>query len=143
METEISDGTHILDGAAGAVQRIDVTLTCGSATEFGLIVRGDGDRGTRIGIRPRDGALIVDRRNSGQTDFHEAFASIDCAPLRTTNGSYELTIYVDHCSVEIFAQGGEVTMTELIFPAPGSSDLAVYASGGTATINHLHSTQYS
>ncbi|MDR6505779.1 glycoside hydrolase family 32 protein [Arthrobacter oryzae] len=143
MDTEISDGTHILDGAAGTVQRIDVTLTCGSATEFGLIVRGDGDQGTRIGIRHLDGALIVDRRNSGQTDFHEAFASIDSAPLQAANGSYELTIYVDHCSVEIFAQGGQVTMTELIFPAPGSSDLAVYASGGTATINSLHVTQYS
>ncbi|MBT2538951.1 glycoside hydrolase family 32 protein [Arthrobacter sp. ISL-69] len=141
--SEVSDGIHILEGAAGCVQRIDVALTTGSAREFGLIVRGDGDYGTRIGIRPADGALIVDRRESGQTNFHEAFASIDTAPIRTADGSYELTIYVDHCSVEVFAQDGLVTMTELIFPAPGYTDLAVYASGGTATINSLHVTQYA
>jgi levanase/fructan beta-fructosidase len=142
-DTEISDGTRILDGAAGSVQRIDITLAPGSATEFGLIVRGNGDQGTRIGIRPTQGALIVDRRDSGQTDFHETFASIDTAPIRTRDGSYELSIYVDHCSVEVFAQDGQVTMTELIFPAPTSTGLAVYASGGTATITSLHVTQYA
>ena len=142
-DTEISEGIHILDGAAGSVQRIDITLTDGSATEFGLIARGDGDQGTRIGIKPLEGALIVDRRDSGQTDFHETFASIDTAPIRATDGSYELTIYVDHCSVEIFAQGGQVTMTELIFPAPSNTDLAVYARGGTVTINNLQVTQYA
>ena len=81
--------------------------------------------------------------NPGRQNFHEAFASIDTAPIRTADGSYKLTIYVDRCSVEVFAQDGLVTMTELIFPAPSSTDLAIYASGGTATINSLHVTHYA
>ncbi len=141
-DTEIADGTRILEGAAGSVQRIDVTLTPGTAEEFGLVVRGDGARGTRIGIRPAEGTLIVDRRDSGDTDFHESFPSIDSAPVLTTDGSYDLTVYVDRCSVEVFAQGGQVTMTELIFPADTSTDVAVYAIGGTATINRLEITQF-
>ncbi|MDQ0676933.1 fructan beta-fructosidase [Arthrobacter pascens] len=140
---EISDGQHILDGAAGTVQRIELTLTPGTAQEFGLIVRGNGAEGTRIGIRPAEGVLIVDRRESGQTDFHESFASIDTAPIRTTDGSYQLTVYVDRCSVEVFAQGGQVTMTELIFPAATSTEVSLYAVGGTATINNLSVTQYA
>lgn len=142
-DTKIADGTHVLHDAAGSVQRIDVTLTPGSATEFGLIIRGDGNRGTRIGIRHAEGALIVDRRESGQTRFHDTFASLDTAPLRAADGSYQLTIYVDHCSVEIFAQDGQVTMTELIFPAATSTDLAIYALGGTATLNDLNVAVYS
>ena len=141
-DTEIAEGTCILEDAAGSVQRIDVTLTPGTATEFGLVVRGDGARGTRIGIRPAEGTLIVDRRDSGDTDFHESFPSIDSAPVLATDGSYDLTIYVDRCSVEVFAQGGQVTMTELIFPADTSTDVAVYATGGTATINRLEITQF-
>ncbi|MCB5291997.1 GH32 C-terminal domain-containing protein [Arthrobacter sp. SO3] len=31
--------------------------------------------------------------------------------------------------MEVFAQGGEVTMTELIFPPDTSTDVAVYAIG--------------
>ncbi|MDQ0852178.1 fructan beta-fructosidase [Arthrobacter sp. V4I6] len=140
---EISDGQHLLDGAAGSVQRIELTVTPGTAEECGLIVRGDGAQGTRIGIRPSEGLIVIDRRESGQTDFHESFASIDTAPIRTTDGSYELTIYVDRCSVEVFAQGGQVTLTELIFPAATSAEVSLYAIGGTAIINSLSVTQYA
>ncbi|MGO4187452.1 glycoside hydrolase family 32 protein [Pseudarthrobacter sp. TAF60_1] len=140
-EATIDDAVQVLAGAAGTVQRIDATFTPGSAEEFGLILRGDGVKGTRIGVRPDEGKLCVDRRESGQTDFHESFPSMDTAPLRTTAGSYHLSIFVDRCSVEIFAQEGQVTMTELIFPAESSTDLSVYAIGGTATINSLQVTQ--
>jgi len=143
-ETTIHDGVQVLAGAAGTVQRIDVTFTPGSAEEFGLILRGDGvtgTTGTRVGIRPGEAQLFVDRRESGRTDFHESFPSIDTAPVRATSGSYHLSIFVDRCSVEVFAQGGHVTMTELIFPAETSTSLAVYATGGTATITSLQVTQ--
>jgi fructan beta-fructosidase len=39
--------------------------------------------------------------------------------------------------VEIFAQGGQVTMTELIFPDSDSVDITAYACGGTATLTSL------
>lgn len=140
---EIPEGTHLLDGAAGSVQRIEATLTPGTAEEFGLVVRGNGPQGTRIGIRPAEGRIVVDRRESGQTDFHESFASIDTAPIEPAGNSYDLTIYVDQCSVEVFAQGGQVTLTELIFPASTSTDVSLYAVGGTATINGLNITQFA
>ncbi|MEV7997571.1 glycoside hydrolase family 32 protein [Pseudarthrobacter oxydans] len=140
-DTTIHDGAQLLAGAAGTIQRIDVTFTPGSAEEFGLILRGDGLKGTRVGIRPGQATLLVDRRESGQTGFHESFPSIDTAPIQETHGSYTLTIYLDRCSVEVFAQDGQVTMTELIFPAETSTDLAVYAVGGAATINSLQVTQ--
>ena len=140
-ETTIDEGEKVLTGAGGTVQRIDVMFTPGSAEEFGLVLRGDGAQGTRVGIRPDEGELFVDRRESGQTDFHESFPSLDTAPVQTASGSYELSIFVDRCSVEVFAQGGQVTMTELIFPAESSTDLAVFAIGGTATISSLQVTR--
>ena len=139
--TTIHDGMQVLAGAAGTVQRIDASFIPGNAAEFGLILRGDGVHGTRVGIRPGEGRLFVDRRESGETAFHASFPSVDAAPIRTAGESYDLSIFVDRCSVEIFAQGGQVTMTELIFPAETSTDLAIYAVGGTATINSLKVTQ--
>ena len=140
---DVSEGQHVLDGAAGSVQRIELTVTPGTAEEFGLVVRGNGAEGTRIGIRPAEGRIVVDRRKSGQADFHSSFGSIDTAPIRTVDGSYQLTVYVDRCSVEVFAQGGQVTLTELIFPASTSTDVSLYATGGTATVNSLAITQYA
>jgi len=37
------------------VQLIEATFVPGSAEEFGLMIRGTGSEGTRIGIRPVDG----------------------------------------------------------------------------------------
>lgn len=132
-------GLHAMAGGTAA-QLIEATFIPGSAEEFGLVIRGNGHDGTRIGIRPFEGRLTVDRMASGNTDFHEAFASIDSAPLQATGGSYDLRIFVDHCSVEIFAQDGQVTMTELIFPDPESVSVATYASEGTATVSSLKLT---
>ena len=42
--------------------------------------------------------------------------------------------------MEIFAQDGQVTLTELIFPDPASVSLSVYASEGTATVSSLQLT---
>ncbi|MCU1574764.1 MAG: glycosyl hydrolase family 32 [Micrococcaceae bacterium] len=141
-QTTLHDSVQVLAGAAGAVQRIDVTFTPGNAEEFGLILCGDGQKGTRVGIRPGEGNLFVDRRESGRTDFHSSFPSIDTAPLRATAGSYRLTIFVDRCSIEVFAQDGQVTMSELIFPAETSTELSVYAIGGTVTMNTLQVTKF-
>lgn len=140
---EIPEGTEVLDGAAGTVQRIEFSLAPGSASEAGVIVRGNGTEGTRIGIDAQRGMLFVDRRESGATDFHESFASLDMAPLRSLDGSYELVIHVDRCSVEVFAQGGLLTMTELIFPSAASRELSLFSEGGTATLNNLTVTTYA
>jgi sucrose-6-phosphate hydrolase SacC (GH32 family) len=112
------------------------------AKDFGLSVT-TLKRWIAIADRKESGAgpAVIDRRESGETDFHESFPSLDTAPVRSTSGSYDLTIFVDRCSVEVFAQGGLVTMTELIFPAKTSTALSVYATGGTATIDNLQVTQ--
>ncbi|MFC8304374.1 glycoside hydrolase family 32 protein [Specibacter sp. NPDC057265] len=142
-ETNISDQTLVLEGAAGSVQHITLTFTPGTAEEFGLVVRSDGTLGTRIGIHPAEGRIFIDRRDSGLSEFHESFASIDSAPILPIDNAYELSVYVDHCSVEVFAQGGLVTMTELIFPSITSTDVALYAVGGTASVGDLNLTRWA
>jgi levanase/fructan beta-fructosidase len=139
---ELPEGTHFMEGAQGRVQRIDVTFAPGTADEFGLIVRGNGTKGTRLGIRPSEGRLILDRRQSGLTDFHGSFASVEFAPIQPAEGTYELTVYVDRCSVEVFAQNGRLTLTDLIFPEERSTDLSIYATGGSATLNNLSVAVY-
>ena len=127
------DGTVAVDGGT-AVQQIQVTFTPGTAEEYGVAVRGGEDGGaTRIGIRPVSGELLVDRTNSGDTGFHDAFPSVSTAPIQPgPDGTYSLQIFIDQCSVEIFAQDGLVTLTELVFPDPSATSLALYSSGGTA-----------
>jgi fructan beta-fructosidase len=133
----IPEGTHPLE-ADGPVLLIEAEFAPGTATEFGFIVRKGTDEGTRIGIAPALGQISIDRQASGQVDFHGTFPSIDSAPLVATGGMYTLTVVVDHCSVEVFAHPGEVSLAELIFPLDESTGVSVYSIGGTATLEKLH-----
>ena len=65
---------------------------------------------------PAAGVLTLDRTDAGETAFHPAFASVESAPVLLEDGVLTLRIVVDHCSVEVFAQGGKVVLTDLIFP---------------------------
>ena len=137
----IDEGMRHLDTGA-PVEIIGVTFILGTAEEFGLIIRGNGTKGTYIGIRPSENRLIMDRTTSGNTEFHEAFASTDTAPLKpASDGSFTLTLFIDHCSVEVFAQNGQVTMTGLILPGTDSTRMALYAKGGTAAASSLKVTR--
>ena len=63
--------------------------------------------------------MFVDRRNSGNTAFHPAFASIEDAPVTLDkNGNITMRIYLDRSSVEVFAQNGLRTITDQVFPNP-------------------------
>lgn len=133
----LSGETRPIPAATGTVQLIEAEFTPGTAEEFGLIIRGSGTEGTRIGINPAQGRLILDRTASGDTSFHDGFPSVDTAPITVRDGRYRLKIYVDHCSVEVFAQDGELVLTDLIFPDKASTETSTYAHGGSATCESL------
>jgi fructan beta-fructosidase len=104
------------------------------ATEFGLRVRKGGREETIIGYEVRSNQLFVDRSASGKVDFHADFSGKHIAPLSLENGRIKLHIYVDRCSVEVFANEGRAVLTDLIFPSPESNGLEVYVKGGSAKL---------
>ena len=79
------DGSETLP-VSGDVVRIDAVLAPGDADAVGLSVLGDDEAATRIGYDAASGRLFVDRRDSGSTAFHPAFASLDDAPVALDDG---------------------------------------------------------
>lgn len=135
----IAPGTHPLPASAsGDVQRIDLTFTPGTAAKSGITVLGDGTHSTVIGYDASTGEVYVDRGNSGNTGFHPLFTSVDSAPVTpNADGTVTLRIYVDRSSVEVFAQGGQRTITDQVFPGAGAGEVALFAEGGTAGLKSL------
>jgi levanase/fructan beta-fructosidase len=109
--------------------RIDVEFEPGMAACVGLVVRGGGAERTVISYDVAEGTLKLDRRESGHVDFHEAFPSIEGVAVPVQEGRLRLRIYLDRCSLEVFAQDGLTTITDLFFPAEASTALAVFAEG--------------
>jgi len=127
------------DAVPGTAQIIEAEILPGSAerVDFRLFGSSDGSKGTVLSYNTAAAQLILDRRQSGNTCFHAKFASVESAPVELENGVLKLLIVVDHCSVEVFVQGGKAVLTDLIFPDAGNQENWVSAEGGSATILKL------
>ncbi len=122
----------------GQVQQIDITFNPGTATKSGITVLGDEKSSTVIGYDSTTKKMFVDRTNSGNTAFHKAFASIEDAPLTLDkDGNVTMRIYLDHSSVEVFAQNGLRTITDQVFPNAGADKMELFAEGGSAQLKKL------
>ncbi|ALV41255.1 glycosyl hydrolase family 32 [Pseudarthrobacter sulfonivorans] len=122
----------------GEAQVIDAEILPGAAGRCGFRFWEDSDGGAAIlAYDPAAGVLTLDRTDAGETAFHPAFASVESAPVLLEDGVLTLRIVVDHCSVEVFAQGGKVVLTDLIFARVGNKGSSVFAEGGAAILRKL------
>ena len=104
-----------------------------TAVEFGLKVRVGPNCQTIVGYNTSS-HLFVDRRKSGQVDFSEHFTGRHSGSLPLEDDLLRLHIFIDSCSLEVFAQDGRTVITDLIFPGPGADGLELFASGGSVQL---------
>ena len=81
--------------------------------------------------------MSFDRRESGIVDFSENFPAVTVSPTFESNGRISLRIFIDRSSIEVFGNGGEFVMTNLVFPTEPYSTLSVSSLGGKAKISNL------
>ncbi len=98
------------------------------AGELGWRLLAGGGKSVTVGFGA--GQLFVDRTHSGIADFSKDFPARTSAPLPKGRAPLEFTILVDRSTVEVFAQGGQVAMTNLVYPPAGAQALEFYSVGG-------------
>lgn len=120
----------------GTSLRIDAVIEPGTASTFGIDVRVGGNQRTRIGYDVNQQRIFIDRTQSGDVSLGGNFGSVHSAPL-PLDGPLDLEIWVDSSSVEVFAEGGRVALTDLVFPDLTSDGVKVFAENGTARVSYL------
>lgn len=119
------------------VYELQVDFQMDTATGFGVkLAQNEAGQQTVVGYDPANQRLYVDRTQSGQR-VSDNFLTRDEAPLKAKNGKVALKILVDKCSVEVFANDGEVVLSSLIFPDPTSTRLSLFATNGTVKLAHV------
>jgi levanase len=136
----LPEGVHTLSGkgARGRALEIEAELDPRTADHFGLKVRvGEGEE-TVIGYDAWSAELYVDRTRSGDSSFSRRFAGVQRAPLEAgRDGEIRLRVLVDWSSVEVFADRGQVTITDQVFPRASSDGVQVFARGGSVEVESL------
>lgn len=135
-DINISSATKPLN-VNGDTLEIIAHLTAGTASKFGLNVRSGSGQYTQIGYDTHTNQLYIDRTHSGDVKFASSFPGIKTAPLALDHGEVTLHILVDESSVEVFADQGQVTLTDQIFPDATSKGVSVFADDGTAMLEDL------
>lgn len=116
---------------AGASCELRWELDPGSADTSTLTVRcGAGGEGTQIGVDHRRGCVWIDRSRSGLVVNAAHWAGRREQAWAGAAGPLVLRVVVDRCSVEVFSEDGLVALTEIVFPADASGDVAALARGG-------------
>ena len=116
---------------------LSTTLIPGTARSCGLRIRTSEDEFTEVGCDTHDGTVYVDRRKSGNVDFHEAFSGRHDAPVDLENGEVELQILIDRSTIEVFISDGAAVISDRIFPRGDTPVIEVFAGDETAKVTEM------
>lgn len=95
-----------------------------------------------IGFDPLKNEYSIDRTHAGSSDFSPIFAVKHVAPRLEKSDTIRWQIYLDVASVELFADGGLTTLTDIFFPSEPFSKLTfmgkpIFFEGERAEIKGL------
>lgn len=108
-------------------------------TTAGVRLAVNGANGFMIGYDARKQKLFMDRSKASDTNFHQGFNEWSRyeADLLPDNGKITLIISYDKSIVEVFANGGEVSMTAQIFTDEKNKGIEVFSKGSPTTFSRL------
>jgi fructan beta-fructosidase len=129
--------TTLGQGARGDTVEILAEFKAQDAEKFGLNVRTGNGQQTVVGYDVNRDGIYVDRTKSGNVAFNATFPSVEFAPLKVENGIVTLRVLVDRSSVEVFADRGQRTITDQIFPDRDSKGIQLFSTGGRAELNKI------
>lgn len=98
---------------ATAVIEIDVPRANKNAT---IVLSNNKGEKLQMTYNFSKNTFSMDRRHSGLVGFSKDFPAKTTTPLFVEQDTYHLTLYIDHCVVEAFAEDGHWAMTNLVFP---------------------------
>ncbi len=94
--------------------RLEFTLD--NLHAFSFIFSNGSGQYVVAGYSEEKNSFYIDRTHAGISDFDPHFAGIHYGPRIATSGRSKITMILDNSSLEIFADQGLTTMTEIFFP---------------------------
>jgi len=137
QDHEINPDDQLLSDISAGSYFLDLEFEIQDAGEFGIDLLMNDQNRTRVGYEVGKQSLFINREESGNVAFNEAFASVESAPLPLENDHLTLNILVDQSVVEVFASDGYRVITDQVFPGAGQKGLQLYSLGGKTRLVNL------
>ncbi|MEM1318926.1 MAG: glycoside hydrolase family 32 protein [Bacteroidota bacterium] len=126
--------TTLADQPGQHLYKLDVSFERPASARVG--VRFSNEEGEHLevfysGIAQQ---YYVDRSVAGQADFSEDFAGSHAGPVDYKRETVDMLLYLDHSSIELFADAGQCVMTEIVFPKTPYTKIELFVSKGEARL---------
>lgn len=133
-KTTYSGTTTLVDEPGQHLYKIDLTFRYQSSGQVGL--RFSNEKGEKMDVLFDADELqyIIDRTTAGQSNFNENFAGKHTAPVKYKQEEIRMVVYLDHSSIELFADNNRCVMTEIMFPEVPYAKVELLALNGEAQL---------
>ena len=102
-------------------------------SEYGFSLQNEDGEEFIVSYNSTKQELIINRDNSGVSDFSEDFNGLQYAPYQAKS-TLNFRVIVDWSSIEIFVNNGEKVMSSLVFPKEDFCTINAFAKNGGITI---------
>lgn len=111
------------------------------AAEVRFRVKEGDDAFATVGVDFAAGVAFVARdRDTVAASMPPVYREVRTAPAAMRDGVVTLDLIVDAGSVEVFVNGGESVLSNVVFGAPGANGLSMESVGGTTELRSLRLT---
>ena len=83
---------------------------------FSIVFKNGSGQSLKTGYDEEKKSFYIDRTQAGKSDFSHQFANIQYGPRFAQTKDSKIVLLLDDASIELFADGGLTTMTEIFFP---------------------------
>ena len=97
---------------------------------FGIELRNGRGEYIRVTFDKKFNGFFVDRTGSGKGDFYPAFRTTHAAQRSYNSDNVKMHLFFDKSSVELFADDGQISMTETFFPNEDFTEMALHIENG-------------
>jgi len=132
---KITESTVLSKEGIIPLQKLDLSLVPASDAVVSIRLSNAKEEYTVVGYNAVSKNYFIDRTHSGKVDFQKDFADkIHYAPVDYNTPSINMTIFIDHAAIELFADYGRTAMTDIVFPTEPYDKVEINSSGGGVKI---------
>ncbi len=115
---------------------IKAELDFNQAEEVVFALHKSKEQESLLKLNRKENKIIIDLNKSGNTDFDETFL-LEKEIEYNFKEKVEVNIFADRSSLEVFIDGGEVSITNLVFPEETAEEIEIRSAEGQADIKIL------
>ena len=116
---------------------LEVELPEGAKPDFGIALSNSKGEVYQVGFDAAKNEFYSDRTKAGPSGFSNKFATKrHVAPRASDDKTIRLHLFFDVASCELFADGGDVVMTDIFFPGEDFSKVSLFSSNGEVNVKN-------